>query len=181
VAILMFDLVGFTKLSSELGPQQVVSMLDELYYIFDTLVERRGAYKVETIGDAFLVCCGALTPVPPQESAVTIAKCAIDMIQRAKTFRAPGGRSIQARVGVHIGQVLTGIIGKQMPRYQLFGEAVDVAVEMESSSKPGKVRASAAMVEQLQGAADLSLERPYFPDGSAFVSRNRAARVHTAW
>jgi class 3 adenylate cyclase len=181
VSILMFDLVGFTKLATDIGPNRIVSMLDDLYYMFDTLVERRGAYKVETIGDAFLVCCGALTPLPPQEAAINIAKCAVDMVQRVKTFRAPGGRTLQARVGIHAGHVLTGIIGKQMPRYQLFGEAVDVAMEMEASSKPGKVRASAAMVKLLQGVPDLTLERPYLSDGSTFVSRNRAARIHAAW
>jgi class 3 adenylate cyclase len=180
VALLMFDLVGFTKLSQAIGPHKLVTMLDELYDMFDKMVERRGAYKVETIGDAFLVCCGAPQPRPAAEAALRVTKCALDMMQRVKTFKAPGGRTLQARVGIHIGTVLTGVIGTQMPRYQLFGPQVDYAMEMESSSIPGKVHASSQLLELIKGAPDITIESRR-DDGTGFVLRNRAARLYTPW
>jgi len=180
VALLMFDLVGFTKLSQEIGPHKLVTMLDQLYDMFDKMVERRGAYKVETIGDAFLVCCGAPIARPHADSAIRVTKCALDMMQRVRTFKAPGGRTLRARVGIHIGEVLTGVIGTQMPRYQLFGPQVDYVMEMESSSLPGMVHASAELVDLIRDAPDINIDQVH-EDGTAFVSRNRAARLYLPW
>lgn len=180
VGLLMFDLVGFTRLSAEMGPHKVVAMLDELYDMFDKIVERRGALKVETIGDAFLVCCGAPDYKPSVDAAVRITKCALDMMQRLKSFRAPGGRTLQGRIGIHSGPVLGGVIGVQMPRYQVFGPDVDYAMEMESSSEPGEVHASADILELLVGAPDIATSKR-LADGSAYVIRNRDARTLVKW
>ena len=125
-------------------------MLDGLYLEFDQIVAQRGAYKVETIGDAFLVCCGAPTPRSPRESSVVIAKCALDMLEVVRGFRAPGGLKLQARIGVHCGAVMAGVIGTEMPRYQLFGRSVDKAGDMESGGEPGRVKASAELISFLR-------------------------------
>ena len=117
-------------------------MLDGLYMEFDQIVARRKAYKVETIGDAFLVCCGAPVAKHPQHSSVVIAKCALDMLEVVRGFQAPGGMRLRARIGVHCGPVMAGVIGTQMPRYQLFGRCVDRAGDMESGGIAGKVKAS---------------------------------------
>ena len=180
VALLMFDLVGFTKLSQAIGPHKLVMMLDELYDMFDKMVERRGAYKVETIGDAFLVCCGAPDPRPAADAAVRVTKCALDMMQRLRTFKAPGGRALQARVGIHVGPVLSGVIGTQMPRYQLFGPQVDYVMEVESTSLPNRVHASAELLDVVRDVPDITIDER-LPDGTGFVSRNRAARLYTPW
>ena len=168
VALLMFDLVGFTKLSAAIGPHRLVSLLDKLYASFDRIVSKREAYKVETIGDAFLVCCGAPIPVPPSKSAVIVAKCAVDMLRKLSSMEAPRGHTLQARIGIHVGQVMAGVIGSQMPRYQLFGKAVDHAMLMESSGQPGRVHASAAILPYLEDCPLLAVEEA-LDDGSAFI------------
>ena len=161
VSLLMVDLVGFTSLSADVGPSVIVELLDELYSSFDRIIARRGARKIETIGDAMLVSCGAPEPSPASESAPRIAKCALDMLSAVQAFSHRFedrlcGHTLHARVGIHTGKVLGGVIGSQLPRYQLFGSAVDEVQLMESSSEPGKVRASPQILAYLTANIDIS-------------------------
>ena len=154
VSLLLFDLVGFTSLSADVGPSRIVELLDEMYTSFDRIVARRGARKIETIGDAFLVACGAPEAVDAVTSAATVAKCALDMLSAVQSFsRRFGprlrGHKLQARIGIHWGRVLAGVIGTQMPRFQLFGAAVDDVQAIESSSEPGRVHASPQILSHL--------------------------------
>jgi hypothetical protein len=73
VSLLLFDLVGFTSLSADVGPSRIVELLDDMYASFDRIVAHRGVRKIETIGDAFLVACGAPEPVDLVVSSATIA------------------------------------------------------------------------------------------------------------
>ena len=180
VSLLMFDLVGFTKMSASIGPHALVSMLDRLYNAFDKIVEKRGAHKVETIGDAFLVCSGAPDPKPPEESAKTIAKCALDMLQTVCTFVAPKGHMLEARIGIHIGNVLGGVIGSKMPRYQLFGTAVDKTMDLEASSIPGFVHASKEILLYLRRQPDLRVVE-VLDDGSGYIQKDKKGSLQQAW
>ncbi len=180
VSLLMFDLVGFTKLSAAIGPHKLVTMLDRLYASFDRIVRRRQAYKVETIGDAFLVSCGAPEVMPPEESAVIVAKCAIEMLRRVRSFTAPGGHILQARIGIHLGRVMAGVISSHMPRYQVFGTEVDRVMLMESSGQPGRVHASDSILAHIASAPDLQVVET-LPDGTGFVERDRSAAAFAPW
>lgn len=180
VALLMFDLVGFTALSAAIGPHSIVSLLDSLYAAFDKLVIARSAYKVETIGDAFLVCAGAPVPCPPSQAALAVVKLGIDMLALLRKFPAPDGWKLQARIGVHIGRVLAGVIGTRLPRYQLFGSEVDYASEMESSGEPGRLHASAAVVELVSQEPDITASE-HRADGSAYLRRQKRGIMVRAW
>ena len=108
-----------------------------------------------------LVSCGAPEPTPASESAPRIAKCALDMLSAVQAFSHRFedrlcGHTLHARVGIHTGKVLGGVIGSQLPRYQLFGSAVDEVQLMESSSEPGKVRASPQILAYLTANIDIS-------------------------
>ena len=87
---------------------------------------------------------------------------------------------MQARVGIHVGPVLSGVIGTQMPRYQLFGPQVDYVMEVESTSLPNRVHASAELLDVVRDVPDITIDER-LPDGTGFVSRNRAARLYTPW
>ena len=172
VSLLMVDLVGFTSLSADVGPSVIVELLDELYSSFDRIIARRGARKIETIGDAMLVSCGAPEPTPASESAPRIAKCALDMLSAVQAFSHRFedrlcGHALHARVGIHTGRVLGGVIGSQLPRYQLFGLAVDEVQLMESSSEPGKVRASPQILSYLTAVVDDTSESPNIYDNES--------------
>jgi len=110
VAVLQCDLVGFTKLAQDHTPQQVVDFVSELFEAFDELADEFGADKIKTIGDAYVVCAGALSPCSEPEE--TIVQLALEMIAAVAAKSASRGLSVGARIGVHSGLVMGGIIGE---------------------------------------------------------------------
>ena len=189
VSLLLLDLVGFTSLSVDVGPSRIVELLDDMYASFDRIVTNRGARKIETIGDAFLVACGAPDVVDPITSAATVAKCALDMLGAVQHFDKHfgarlKGHKLQARIGIHYGRVLAGVIGTQMPRFQLFGVAVDDVQAMESSSEPGRVHASPQILRHLTAtrasapaAGDLRVHSWRGSGGAGWLQRSASASL----
>ena len=117
VTIFFSDIVGFTSLAGEMSPIQVMKMLNELYSEFDKIVEKHGVYKVETIGDAYMVVGGAPDSVPAPEAAQKVALFALELIEFVKHFRTSHGEKINIRAGIASGPVVAGVVGKSMPRY----------------------------------------------------------------
>ncbi|XP_055377567.1 soluble guanylate cyclase 88E [Condylostylus longicornis] len=141
VSILFSDVVTFTEICSRITPMEVVSMLNAMYSIFDTLTERNNVYKVETIGDAYMVVSGA--PEKDTNHAEKVCDMALDMIDAIQDLKDPStGQHLRIRVGVHSGAVVAGIVGLKMPRYCLFGDTVNTASRMESSSIAMKIHIS---------------------------------------
>ncbi|KAL5241209.1 hypothetical protein ACI65C_008619 [Semiaphis heraclei] len=141
VSILFSDIVTFTEICSRITPMEVVSMLNAMYSIFDTLTERNKVYKVETIGDAYMVVSGA--PMTEDNHAEKVCDMALDMVDAITDLKDPStGSHLQIRVGVHSGAVVAGIVGLKMPRYCLFGDSVNTASRMESTSEAMKIHIS---------------------------------------
>lgn len=141
VSILFSDIVTFTEICSRITPMEVVSMLNAMYSIFDTLTERNSVYKVETIGDAYMVVAGA--PDKDANHAERVCDMALDMVEAITDLKDPStGQHLRIRVGVHSGAVVAGIVGLKMPRYCLFGDSVNTASRMESTSIAMKVHIS---------------------------------------
>nr|XP_023029751.1 soluble guanylate cyclase 88E [Leptinotarsa decemlineata] len=141
VSILFSDVVTFTEICSRITPMEVVSMLNEMYSIFDELTERNRVYKVETIGDAYMVVSGA--PEKEKNHAERVCDMALDMVVAITDLKDPStGQHLRIRVGVHSGAVVAGIVGLKMPRYCLFGDSVNTASRMESSSEAMKIHIS---------------------------------------
>ncbi|XP_061398038.1 soluble guanylate cyclase 88E [Musca vetustissima] len=148
VSILFSDVVTFTEICSRITPMEVVSMLNAMYSIFDTLTERNHVYKVETIGDAYMVVAGA--PEKDPNHAEKVCDMALDMVDAIKDLKDPStGQHLRIRVGVHSGAVVAGIVGLKMPRYCLFGDSVNTASRMESTSAAMKVHISESTKEFL--------------------------------
>ncbi|KAM7361258.1 guanylyl cyclase at 88E [Cochliomyia hominivorax] len=148
VSILFSDVVTFTEICSRITPMEVVSMLNAMYSIFDTLTERNSVYKVETIGDAYMVVAGA--PEKDPNHAEKVCDMALDMVDAIKDLKDPStGQHLRIRVGVHSGAVVAGIVGLKMPRYCLFGDSVNTASRMESTSAAMKVHVSESTKEFL--------------------------------
>ncbi|RMX46258.1 hypothetical protein pdam_00000707 [Pocillopora damicornis] len=128
------DIVGFTKLASESTPLQVVDLLNDLYTCFDEIIDMHDVYKVETIGDAYVVASG-LPNRNGMRHAGEISNMSLDLLSAMTTFkiRHVPGRQLQLRIGIHTGPVVAGVVGLKMPRYCLFGDTVNYASRMESS------------------------------------------------
>ncbi|XP_051535348.1 guanylate cyclase soluble subunit beta-2-like [Myxocyprinus asiaticus] len=147
--ILFSDVVTFTNICSECEPIQIVSMLNSMYLKFDRLTTVHNVYKVETIGDAYMVVGGV--PIPVSSHTERVANFALGMIIAAKEVTNPvTDGPIQIRVGLHSGPVLAGVVGEKMPRYCLFGDTVNTASRMESHGLPDKIHLSPSVYQALR-------------------------------
>ncbi|ELT99978.1 hypothetical protein CAPTEDRAFT_136948, partial [Capitella teleta] len=139
--VLFSDIVTFTNIAAAVQPIDIVKMLNNLYSTFDQLTNAHNVYKVETIGDAYMVVSGL--PEVSDRHAHDMANMALDMIMAAQRVNSPAtGKPLQIRVGIHSGPVVAGVVGEKMPRYCLFGDTVNTASRMESHGQPGMIHMS---------------------------------------
>eukprot|EP00198_Chlamydomonas_reinhardtii_P009803 XP_001699140.1 guanylate cyclase [Chlamydomonas reinhardtii] len=225
VTVVFADVVGFTSMCQQLHPARVMAFLDDLYNAFDHLLDHTGCYKVETIGDCYMVCSGLLgrppsprlsssqhgrppegavaighpsgenggapeawggsgglpeqAPAPPQlggfdpDHASHALEFAKGLVQVASSVLTPMGAPVQMRVGLHSGSVVSGVVGRRMPRFCLFGDTVNTASRMESTGAPGRIHVSEATRALLLG------ER-WEPRGTGIDVKGRG-RMQTYW
>ncbi|XP_055954535.1 uncharacterized protein LOC126811279 [Patella vulgata] len=153
------DIQGFTQLSARSSPIQVVEMLNSLYSCFDGRIAMYDVYKVETIGDAYMVVSGVPKRNNNQHAAEigTMALSLLDHISRLEIPHLPGTK-FKLRIGIHTGAVVAGVVGMKMPRYCLFGETVSIAAKMESLGKPGRIHISHSTKDALQTLGGFTME-----------------------
>jgi len=144
VTIFFSDIVGFTDISNELQPIEVMDMLDRLYAKFDAIARKHDVFKVETIGDAYM----AVANLVKEQSNHTerIAKFALEAVSTANETMIKENRPelgcVNIRVGFHSGPVVSSVVGNMNPRFCLFGDTVNTSSRMESNSKKNKIHLS---------------------------------------
>uniref|UniRef100_A0A8C6LKE9 Guanylate cyclase n=1 Tax=Nothobranchius furzeri TaxID=105023 RepID=A0A8C6LKE9_NOTFU len=153
VTIYFSDIVGFTTLCHYSTPMEVVDMLNDIYNNFDSILDHHDVYKVETIGDAYMVASG-LPKRNGDRHAVDIAHMALDILSFVGTFELKHlpGIPLWIRIGVHSGPCAAGVVGNKMPRYCLFGDTVNTASRMESTGLPLRIHTSQSTINILQRA-----------------------------
>ena len=148
VTILFSDLVGFTKMSSQTSATDLVKLLNDLFTRFDKRADALGVEKIKTIGDAYMAVAGL--PIPRPDHAQLCAELALGMFDDLKAFNQENGKELDMRIGLNSGPVVAGVIGYTKFSYDLWGNTVNVASRMESTSKPGRVQVSPATYEAIQ-------------------------------
>uniref|UniRef100_A0A3B4B086 Guanylate cyclase n=1 Tax=Periophthalmus magnuspinnatus TaxID=409849 RepID=A0A3B4B086_9GOBI len=151
VTIYFSDIVGFTTLCHYSTPMEVVDMLNDIYKNFDSILDHHDVYKVETIGDAYMVASG-LPNRNGDRHAVDIAHMALDILSFVGTYQLEHlpGIPLWIRIGVHSGPCAAGVVGNKMPRYCLFGDTVNTASRMESTGLPLRIHVSKSTISTLK-------------------------------
>lgn len=146
-SVLFADIVGSTPLFATLSPEEAVDWLNEVFVMFDRLVEHHGLEKIRTIGDNYMVASGV--PTPRADHAEAIALLALDMLRGLTQIPARDGKRIEFRIGINSGPMVGGVIGRTKFHYDLWGDAVNVASRMESHGEVGRVQIGRATYELL--------------------------------
>ena len=150
VTVLFVDMAGFTTFTSRNCPRDVVDLLDEIFACFDRLAVTTGVEKIKTIGDSWMAVAGL--PEPRPDHAVAAAGLALDLRSAFAAFVDHRGLPLRLRVGMHSGPVVAGVIGRERPAYDLWGDTVNLASRMESHAEPGSIQISAATAALLGDA-----------------------------
>jgi class 3 adenylate cyclase len=154
VSVLFSDIKGFTSISEKMTPVKLVTQLDEVFGAFDNIIAKYDMEKIKTIGDAYMCACGL--PLADQENAVKAVKAALDMQQFLKEFGSANKIQnlpvFEVRIGIHSGPLVAGVVGLKKFAYDIWGDTVNLASQMEEHSEAGKVNVSGATYALIKDA-----------------------------
>eukprot|EP00200_Dunaliella_tertiolecta_P012851 CAMPEP_0202391218 /NCGR_PEP_ID=MMETSP1127-20130417/91720_1 /ASSEMBLY_ACC=CAM_ASM_000462 /TAXON_ID=3047 /ORGANISM="Dunaliella tertiolecta, Strain CCMP1320" /LENGTH=807 /DNA_ID=CAMNT_0048993637 /DNA_START=585 /DNA_END=3009 /DNA_ORIENTATION=- len=164
VTLLFMDIVGFTSMCKNVEPVDVMVFLNTLFSLFDQLTDIHGVHKVETAGDCYIVSGGIMSPKQstkefglvvedqdPTESAMRVMEFAKALLDAAQQVKMPDTKeTVRVRVGMHTGDVVSGLIGSKLPKFSIFGDTMNTASRMESTGLPGRIHVSETTHKLLQ-------------------------------
>jgi adenylate cyclase len=152
VTIIFCDIKNFSHIAEKLSPEQLVEMLDTYFKQFDSIVEKLGLEKIKTIGDAYM--CAAGLQNDKEDAAIHSVSAAIEILKFNDSIEQEClrkfGEAFYFRVGIHTGNVVSGVVGLNKFSYDIWGDAVNVAARMEQNSIPGMINISGATHELVQ-------------------------------
>jgi len=180
VSLLFADIVGFTGLSSSMDASELVSTLNDVFSVFDGLVDSSGLEKVKTIGDAYMIVGGMPTWQP--DHLERMASLALRLAEEIAANHEARRLGIQFRIGIHTGPVVAGVIGTRKFIYDVWGDTVNVASRMESTGEPGRIQVTGAVESRLRDRFELESRglvdiKGKGPTATFFLVGERAVRL----
>lgn len=144
VAVLFCDIVGFTPYCDQHQPEQVVSHLQQVIETWEETAQQHGVEKIKTVGDAFMAAAGLLRSL--ENPVLACVRCGLDILAQAQQWPVPW----QVRIGIHVGPVIAGVIGRRQFLFDLWGDTVNTAARMESHGIPNSLTLSRAAWEEVK-------------------------------
>jgi adenylate cyclase len=155
--ILFADFKGFTLLAERIEPVALIGLLDQYFTAFDEIMTRHGLEKLKTIGDAYMAVAGVPAanrrhPFDACLAALELQGAVTRMKAQREKMRLP---SLELRVGVHTGPVISGVVGRRKFTFDIWGDAVNTAALMETNGAPGRINVSGTAAGHVKALFDL--------------------------
>jgi class 3 adenylate cyclase len=141
--VMFIDFKGFTKVAESLSPEGLVELLDYCFTNFDRIISRYNIEKIKTVGDAY-ICASGLSDKNASPSDMVRAALEIqDFLLHTRAARMDQNQPFfEARVGIHTGPVVAGVVGEKKFAYDIWGDTVNTAARMEEACDTGRVNVS---------------------------------------
>jgi class 3 adenylate cyclase len=156
VTVMFTDFKNFTQIAEGVSPEELITVLDECFRLFDAIVKKYGLEKIKTIGDAYM-CAGGL-PVPNDSHPVDTVSAAIemqrDLLLLMSQKAAQGQPVFEMRIGIHTGPVVAGVVGSHKFAYDIWGDTVNTAARLEQSGEAGKINISETTYQRVKDVFD---------------------------
>lgn len=188
VSVMFTDFKGFTAIADKMQPQDLVEELSTCFVVFDEIMEKYNLEKIKTIGDAYM-CAGGI-PTPDENHVGNMVKAAIEMrnyaLRHNQKRMDAGLVPWEMRIGIHVGPIVAGVVGKRKYAYDIWGSTVNIASRMESNGEPGKINVSSSVYELVKDqfictyrgkiyAKNIGDIDMYFLEGSAGIPKEEIA------
>ncbi len=150
-SVLFTDFIDFTTVAEKMSPEELVSNLDECFRAFDYIIANHNIEKIKTIGDAYM-CANGISDKPSKPG--NMVKAALEFqkfLADNKRERILEGKPyFEARIGIHTGPVVAGVVGVKKFAYDIWGDTVNIAARMESACEPNKINISDATYQKIR-------------------------------
>lgn len=142
--VLFSDFINFTNIAEQLTPDELVLELDDCFKAFDFIIQKyTDIEKIKTIGDAYMCASGLEDRKILPDNLVRAALEMQAFLQEHKQERQRLGKPyFEARIGIHTGPVVAGVVGVKKFAYDIWGDTVNIAARVESNGEAGRVNIS---------------------------------------
>lgn len=148
VSVMFADFEGFTRISENMKPQELVAELDGYFIQFDEIIEKWNVEKIKTMGDAYM-CAGGI-PIRNKSNPIEIVLAGLEMQRHVRSVAENKAVPWNLRIGIHTGSLVAGVVGIKRFAYDIWGDTVNVASRMESGGENGMVNVSGTTYEQIK-------------------------------